>query len=120
MAGAGAAWLHSGIRYTLAFVVLTGLYATMYGWLPDIPQRLRTVLPGALVGALLWLAAAHVLSYTLRSLGKLALVYGGFAGLIATLIFLYVSAVTLIFGAEINAVLRAHSNGPQDPEATAA
>ena len=118
--GAGAAWLHSGIRYTLAFVVLTGLYATMYGWLPDIPQRLRTVLPGALVGALLWLAAAHVLSYTLRSLGKLALVYGGFAGLIATLIFLYVSAVTLIFGAEINAVLRAHSNGPQDPEATAA
>jgi membrane protein len=34
------------------------------------------------------------------------LVYGGFAGLVATLVFLYLSAVTLIFGAEINGVLR--------------
>jgi membrane protein len=32
-------------------------------------------------------------------------VYGGFAGLVATLVFLYVSAATLIFGAEINAVM---------------
>jgi membrane protein len=78
----------------------------MYGWLPDLRQRLWTVLPGALVGALLWLGAATLLSYTLRSLGELALVYGSFAGLVATLVFLYVSAVTLIFGAEINGVLR--------------
>lgn len=113
-AGPEAAWLHSGIRYGLAFVVLTVLYAAMYGWLPDISQRLRTVLPGAVVGALLWLAAAHVLSYTLRSLGKLALVYGGFAGLVATLVFLYVSAVTLIFGAEINAVLADRKPRPPD------
>ena len=70
------------------------------------------MLPGALVGALLWLAAAATLSYTLRSAGKLALVYGGFAGLVATLVFLYVSAATLIFGAEINAVLRAET-GPR-------
>jgi membrane protein len=28
------------------------------------------------------------------------------AGIVATLVFLYVSAVTLIFGAEINGVLR--------------
>lgn len=104
--GAEAAWLQTGVRYALAFIVLTVLYALMYGWLPDIPQRLGTVLPGAVVGALLWLAAAAILSYTLRSVGKLALVYGGFAGIVATLVFLYASAATLIFGAEINAVLR--------------
>lgn len=99
-------WARDTVRYGLTFVVLTALYALMYGWLPDIRQRLRTVLPGAIVGALLWLGAATLLSYTLRSLGKLALVYGSFAGLVATLVFLYVSAVTLIFGAEINGVLR--------------
>jgi membrane protein len=112
--GADVAWLRNSVRYALAFVVLTLLYAAMYGWLPDIRQRLRTVLPGALVGALMWLAAAAILSYTLRSVGKLALVYGGFAGLVATLVFLYVSAVTLIFGAEINAVLRNGGGAPQD------
>ena len=49
--------------------------------------------------------AAATLSYALRSAAKLVIVYGGFAGLVATLVFLYVSAVTLIFGAEVNAVL---------------
>jgi membrane protein len=64
------------------------------------------VLPGALVGAALWVAAAAGLSYSLHSAGKLALLYGSFAGVVATLVFLYVSASTLIFGAEINGVLR--------------
>lgn len=101
-----ALWLHNGVRYGLAFVVVALMNTAFYGWLPDIRQRVRTVLPGALVGALLWLVAAAALSYTLRSAGKLALVYGGFTGLVATLVFLYASAATLIFGAEVNAVLR--------------
>jgi membrane protein len=98
-------WLRTGVRYGLAFVVLVVVYALLYGWLPDIPQRLRTVVPGALVGATMWLGAAAILSYTLRSAGRLSLVYGGFTGLVATLVFLYLSAVTLIFGAEIIGVL---------------
>jgi membrane protein len=108
--GAGATqqtlWLHNGVRYGSAFLVLTVLYALLYGWLPDISQRLYTVLPGAVAGAALWVAAAATLAYTFRTAGKLALLYGSFAGVVATLVFLYVSATTLIFGAEINGVLR--------------
>ncbi len=103
---AEASLLLSAVRYALAFIVITLLYSLMYAWLPDLHQRMRTVLPGALLGALLWVGAAAILSYSWRTAGKLALVYGGFAGLVATLIFLYVSAFTLIFGAEINAVVR--------------
>ena len=104
-------WLHDSVRYGTAFVVVTFLYALLYGWLPDVRQRLYTVLPGAVVGGALWVGAAASLSYTLRSAGKLALLYGSFAGVVATLVFLYVSATTLIFGAEINGVLR----GPPSP-----
>lgn len=103
-------WLRNSVRYGLAFVALFGLYALMYGWLPDVRQRLSTVLPGALVGALFWVGAAATLSYTLRTVGKLALLYGSFAGVVATLVFLYISATTLIFGAEVNGVLRAGKN----------
>lgn len=99
-------WLHYGVRHGSAFLVLVTLYALLYGWLPDMRQRLYTVLPGALVGAALWVAAAASLSYTLRTAGKLALLYGSFAGVVGTLVFLYISATTLIFGAEINGVLR--------------
>ncbi|MEJ8857594.1 YihY/virulence factor BrkB family protein [Variovorax robiniae] len=108
-AGQHALWLGNGVRYGSAFVALAVLYALLYGWLPDIRQRLYTVLPGAVVGAALWVVAAATLSYTLRSVGKLALLYGSFAGVVATLVFLYISATTLIFGAEINAVLREKS-----------
>lgn len=106
--------LRDAVRYGLAFAVLLFWYCALYGWLPDIRQRLRTVLPGALVGVLLWLAAAALLSYTLRSAGKLALVYGSFAGFVATLVALYVTAATLIFGAEVNAVLgQPQAHGPR-------
>ncbi|MDB5896899.1 MAG: hypothetical protein JWP22_3217, partial [Ramlibacter sp.] len=103
-------WLADGARYGLAFLVLMVLYALVYGWLPDVHQRLYTVLPGALVGAALWVVAAATLSYTLRSAAKLVLLYGSFAGVVATLVFLYISASTLIFGAEINGVLRERSS----------
>ena len=48
-----ALWLLDGARYGMAFLVLTVLYALVYGWLPDTSQRLSTILPGALVGAAL-------------------------------------------------------------------
>ena len=105
-AEADTVWLRDGVRYGLAFVVVCMMYTTLYGWLPDIRQRARTVLPGALIGSALWILAAALLSYTLRHVGKLALVYGGFAGAVATLVFLYACASTLIFGAEINGAIR--------------
>jgi membrane protein len=109
-------WMHQSIRYGLAFLTLATLYALLYGWLPDIPQRLYTVLPGAVLGAALWVVAAATLGYTLRSVGKLALLYGSFAGVVATLVFLYISATTLLFGAEVNAVLRENgATPPPDP-----
>ena len=105
-------WLNTGIRHGSAYLVLALLYVLLYGWLPDVRQRFRTVVPGAIVGAALWVAAASTLSYTLRTVGKLALLYGSFAGVVATLVFLYISASTLIFGAEINGVRRRGLEGP--------
>ncbi|KQR55079.1 YihY/virulence factor BrkB family protein [Acidovorax sp. Leaf160] len=115
MVDADAPWLRNSVRYGSAFLVLTVLYALLYGWLPDLRQRLRTVIPGAIVGAAFWVAAAATLSYTLRSAGKLALVYGSFAGVVATLVFLYISATTLIFGAEVNGVLHERGRAKDRP-----
>ena len=99
-------WVWNGARYAVASIVLLALYAALYAWLPDVRQRVRTVLPGAVFGVALWLGAASLLSWSLRSAAELSPVYGSFAGVIATLIFFYISAVTIIFGAEVNGVLR--------------
>jgi membrane protein len=99
-------WLRDGVRYGAAFVVLTLLYTVLYAWLPDRAVRERSIVPGAAIGALLWIGAALLLSFSFRSVGKLVLVYGGLAGSVATMVFLYASAATLIFGAELNGAIR--------------
>ena len=102
-------WLRDGVRHGSAFLFLSVLYGVLYAWLPDLGRRSRSIVPGAVIGALLWVAAAIALSFALRSAGKLVLVYGGLAGIVATMVFLYISAATLIFGAEVNGALSADS-----------
>ena len=108
-------WLRDGVRYGAAFVFLSVLYGVLYAWLPDVERRSRAIVPGAAAGALLWIAAAILLSVALRGAGKLVLIYGSLAGIVATMIFLYVSAATLIFGAEVNGAWRAVAAGGSDP-----
>lgn len=108
-------WLRDGVRYVAAFVFLCLLYGVLYAWLPDAGRRSRSIVPGAAIGALLWVAAAILLSLALRNAGKLALIYGGLAGMVATMVFLYVSATTLIFGAELNAALCHRPHHDADP-----
>ena len=112
-------WLRDSVRYGAAFVFLSVLYSVLYAWLPDLGRRSRSIVPGAAAGALLWVAAAILLSWALRSVGQLVLVYGGLAGMVATMIFLYFSASTLIFGAEMNGVLKPRAataaSSKQDP-----
>ena len=107
-------WLRGGVRYAAAFVFLSALYSVLYAWLPDVGPRSRSIVPGAATGALLWVAAAALLSFTLRSAGKLVVIYGGLAGIVATMVFLYVSAATLIFGAEVNSVLHRRADNKEE------
>lgn len=109
-------WLRGGLRYGAAFVFLCLLYGVLYAWLPDPGPRSRSIVPGAATGALLWVAAAVLLSVALRGAGKLVLIYGGLAGIVATMIFLYVSAATLIFGAEVNGALLSKADNTGDPD----
>lgn len=106
---ANARWLQTGVRYGAAWIALVFAYSALYGWLPDIRQSVRTVLPGALLGASLWIAIAFLLVHSLRRASTLMILYGGLAGTVATLVFLYLSAATLIFGAEFNCALRGTS-----------
>jgi membrane protein len=104
-------WIWIGARYGVAAFVLLLLYLACYAWLPDMHIYRRTVIPGAIVGVALWLGFAALLGWTLRSVGSLTPVYGSFAGVVATLVFFYVSAATIIFGAEVNGVIQGDKAG---------
>lgn len=74
-------------------------------WLPARRHRLRRIWPGVLITVLLWFVVGWGFSYYVRIFGSYAATYAGLAGAMAALIFLYLVAAILIFGAEFNGAL---------------
>jgi membrane protein len=107
------------MRYLVASLLLLGAPLLLHRWLPNTRQAFGRVLPGVCVTTVLWLLGASVFSWYVRHLADYAAFYGSLGGVAITLMFFYVSAILLIFGAEINAVWRARNGpGPAPLEAT--
>jgi membrane protein len=64
------------------------------------------VLPGAVLAVVVWLIVASLYSWYLQNLGRFTVTYGSLGGVIATLLFFYITALIFIFGAEVNAARR--------------
>ena len=75
----------------------------LYIWLPNRRLRALDVLPGAVLAVLMLIVGASVYSWYLLNLGRFSVTYGSLGGVVATLLFLYISALIFIFGAEVNA-----------------
>lgn len=108
-----ALWLP--VQYLAGLVVMLAGVCALYYLLPNVHLRLRWTLPGAVVVVLLWLLAVAVFSLYLAYFDHYAVTYGSLGGVVAALLFFYISAAILIFGAEVNgAILRAEL-GPEAP-----
>jgi membrane protein len=85
---------------TLLFILVVGL---VYYYAPTAKVRLRDVWVGAVVAGLLWRGAFALFSWYLRDLSRFS-VHGSIATVIAFLLWVYASAVILLYGAEVSAV----------------
>lgn len=85
---------------TMGFLVFA--VTAFHLWLPGRQHRLRRIWPGILLTVLLWFAAGATFSYDLSRFASYAATYAGLAGAMSALIFLYLMAAILIFGAEFN------------------
>jgi membrane protein len=96
------AFKFTDIIFSFSAFTLFLMVANLYFILPNIKQRLRYVIPGALVTVGLWLLAARGYSYYLSTFDQVNLIYGSLAGIIASLIFFFLVNLCFIFGAEFN------------------
>lgn len=99
--GAAEGW--NALRWPLAFLMLTALLWLVYYWLPDRDQNLskRYVTIGALVGAALWVMATTGFRLYVVHLGSYGETYGFVGSVLVMLIWLYLSALTILFGGEV-------------------
>ncbi len=85
----------SGCIGTLTFFLI-------YRIIPNVPIRARDVWRGALVAGVGWEISKYIFSWYLRSLARYELLYGTLSVVIALLVLIYISALILLLGAELN------------------
>jgi membrane protein len=89
----------------LALLVVL-LIAMIYYLLPNVRQpRFRWVSPGAIVALLVWLVASAGFAVYVASFGSYNATYGTLGGAIVLLIWLWISNLALLLGAEFDAEL---------------
>jgi membrane protein len=92
-------------RYLFAFLSIAMAAALLYQIGPNRRVRFRTVLPGALLATLSWLAATMIFGWYVRNIANYNLLYGSIGAVIALLVWMYVLAVVALIGCEFNVVL---------------
>jgi membrane protein len=91
-------------RWPGAFASALVAFSFIYYITPDVQQRaVRWITPGALAGVAVWLAASAAFSTYLANFKSFNVTYGTFAAAIILLVWLWLTNVALLFGAEVNA-----------------
>ncbi|SFH75190.1 membrane protein [Amycolatopsis regifaucium] len=87
--------------------LLAGLaFAVLYWASPNVRQpRFRWMTPGGFVAVLLWAAATAGFAFYVSNFGSYNKIYGSLAGVIVFLIWLWISNIAVLFGAELDAEL---------------
>jgi membrane protein len=102
-------WSYVGYIITLVTTIL--VFISLYYNTPNRRLKFREVIPGAVVASLGWVIISIAFSYYIDNFGNYSKVYGSLGGIIALLMWLYVSSIIILMGAEINASLMFSKTG---------
>lgn len=91
--------------------VLAGIVLVYY-WAPAVDRRFRWVTPGSAFALVAWLLVSGGLRLYVQHVGNYNATYGSIGGVILLLLWLYVSGVVLLVGAEIDSEIEIAAREP--------
>ncbi len=103
------------LRIPVALFLLMLAVSVIYRFVPNTNRRFRFVAPGAVVAVIAWALALLGFSFYLSNFADYGAVYGSLGAAVALLVYLYISAATLLLGAEVNEAvyrLASETDGP--------
>jgi membrane protein len=93
------------LRWPVAALLMSVILACLYTVLPDVEQDFKLITPGSLTAVVGWLLASLGFSLYVAHFGSYEVVYGALGSVIVLLLWVWISALFVLLGAEINAVL---------------
>jgi membrane protein len=93
------------IRIATVFVAFVVGLELVYFLGPNRRQRFKSTLPGAIAAIALWFAGSAALAFYLDHLTNYSRLYGGMGAIIGLMFWIYITALAILIGAEMNAEL---------------
>jgi membrane protein len=113
--GSVFAWTWKILQWPVVFSFVSAGIALVYFVAPDVQQRLIWVVPGSVFATIVWLLISLGFKWYVSGFGNYQKTYGAIGGVIVALLWLYVSGVAILMGAEMNAVIEHASPMGKDP-----
>ena len=93
-------------KWPILILVVGFMLAILYFASPNVRQPgFKWVTPGGLIAVLLWIIASALFAFYVANFGSYNKTYGALGGVIAFLVWLWISNIVILFGAELNAEL---------------
>lgn len=93
------------IRFGTVFACFVVALELVYFLGPNMRQRFTSTLPGAIFAILLWFAGSYGLAFYLNHLAHFSRLYGGMGAILGLMFWVYMTALAILIGAEVNAEL---------------
>lgn len=93
------------VRWPLVVVLMIVVVAALYYLTPNVKQRFRWLSPGATLAILGWVAASAGFNLYVSRFGRYDAVYGSLAGVVVFLLWIWISNIVLLVGAELDVEL---------------
>ena len=108
-------------KWPVLVLLVSVMFAMLYWAAPNVKQPgFRWLTPGSLLAVVLWILASAGFALYVSAFGSYNKTYGALAGIVVFLVWLWLSNLALLLGAELNAELererRINAGQPADEE----
>ena len=92
-------------KWPVLLVLVSLLLAILYWGAPNVKMSFRLISPGSLLAVLGWVIASLLFAFYVANFGSYNKTYGALAGPIIFLLWLWITNICVLLGAELNAEL---------------
>jgi membrane protein len=101
--GAAFEWTWKILQWPLIFLLVAAAFGFIYYFAPDVDQDFVFLTPGSVLATALWLLGSLGFRFYVVNFGSYNETYGTIGGVMVLLLWLYLSGLVVIAGAEMNA-----------------
>ena len=113
--GAVFSWAWAILQWPIAFALICVAVGLVYYFAPDADQEWVWITPGAVLATALWLLASLLFRVYAVSFGDYQATYGALGGVVVLMLWMYMTGLAIIIGAEVNAEIEHASPWGKEP-----